>query len=83
MIIYLVQSMATFSSLLVISLLIVCVFSFNHQRLENDHMCSIKGGVLCVKDELIIIQNTAEDIESKSIEIEKHVRINFKRKKFS
>ncbi len=68
--------MSILSNLMIISLSILCVCSFNYQRSENDKMCKIKGGILCVKDELMIIATIAQGIARKSIEIEKDVRRN-------
>jgi len=64
--------MAIYSSLMLIFLLIVCTYSFNSQRLGNDQ-CKIKGGLLCVKDELKIIETIANGISRKLNEIEKTV----------
>jgi len=72
--------MAIFSSLILISLSIVCVLSFNYKRLENDHMCYVHGGILCVKDELKIIATIAKDITYKLNELEKKVRRKYKEK---
>jgi len=69
--------MAVYSSLMLISLLIVCTFSFNYPRLANDQICKIKGGLLCVKDELIIIATIAKGIARKLNETEKNVNIKF------
>lgn len=73
--------MAVFSSLMLIFLLIVCTFSFTYRRSENDLTCNLKGGILCVKDELVIIATIANGIVRKLNETEKYVNINFKRKK--
>jgi len=75
-----VKSMAIFSSLILISLSIVCVLSFNYKRLENDHMCYVHGGILCVKDELKIIAIIAKGIAHKLNELEKKVRRKYKEK---
>lgn len=72
------KTMNILSSLMLISLSIAYVFSFNHQRLENDHMCQITSGILCVPDELKIIAAFAEGILNKANEIEAKVGINFK-----
>ncbi len=76
MIIYLVELMFVLSRMRFLLLLsIACVFASSQQRSENDGMCKFNGGILCVKDELMIIAKIAHGITSKSIEIETDVSI--------
>ena len=67
--------MFALSSLILTSFSILCVSSFNLRQIGNDNMCKVKGGILCVKDELMIIATTAKGIARTANEIEQHVNI--------
>jgi hypothetical protein len=75
MIIYLAESMSVLSSLMFLVLSLVCVFSMSQKRSQNDNMCKVTGGILCVKDQLMIIATIAKGIAHASIEIETNVNI--------
>ncbi len=61
------------SSFMFTCLSILCVCSMPSQRPVHDITCSVKGGILCMLDELKIVQTVADGIARKSMEIEKHV----------
>jgi hypothetical protein len=67
--------MSVLSSLMLIFSSILFVSSFNLRQIENDNMCKVKGGILCVKDELMIIATTAKGIARTANDIEQNVNI--------
>jgi hypothetical protein len=69
--------MSILPTLIFTLLFIFIASSFNLQRLENDNMCKLTSGILCVKDELMIIATVAKSIAHTSSEIEKYVNIEF------
>jgi hypothetical protein len=75
------MKMSILSNLMLTFLSILCVSSFNPRQLENDIKCNVKGGILCTKDELMIIATIAQGIVRAATEIEKKVKIEFLKKK--
>ncbi|CAF0795816.1 unnamed protein product [Rotaria sordida] len=63
----------TLSSLILILLSIVCVFPFTLQHSQNDNMCKTTGSILCIKEELKIIETIAKGIARASGEIEQTI----------
>lgn len=55
---------------MLITLSIVCIFPTNTEQLENDRMCGMIHGILCMSDELKMIATVAQAITHKLDEIE-------------
>jgi hypothetical protein len=58
---------------LIILISILFASGLDEQQSKNDGMCSIRRGVLCVKDVLMIIATVAKSLNRTANEIEKHI----------
>ncbi|CAF3327415.1 unnamed protein product [Rotaria socialis] len=65
----LVKFMSPLASLILVLLSINCVASYNLRRSQNDHMCTMMGSILCMKEELTIIETVSQAISRQASEI--------------
>ncbi|CAF1443984.1 unnamed protein product [Rotaria magnacalcarata] len=65
----LVKFMSPLTSLILVLLSINCVASYKLRRSQNDNMCTMTGSILCMKEELTIIETISKAISRQANEI--------------
>ncbi|CAF3984950.1 unnamed protein product [Rotaria magnacalcarata] len=64
-----IKFMSPLTSLILVLLSINCVASYKLRRSQNDNMCTMTGSILCMKEELTIIETISKAISRQANEI--------------